>query len=142
MELRPHTDERLNREWEELYGRMKLVLQKYGENHIDGGDYYLVDENFDHYMHQVEFHKLQMLRPEIVIALQGVLSGYPDWEIAISLRIPERGIVIDPNEGLTLHDDEIIDALDRALLPEEYRFEYQGSRPPQWMRDIRLPGHE
>ena len=39
MELRPHTDERLNREWEELYGRMKLVLQKYGEDHIDGGDY-------------------------------------------------------------------------------------------------------
>ena len=142
MELRPHTDERLNREWEELYGRMKLVLQKYGEDHIDGGDYYLVDENFDRYMHQVEFHKLHMLRPEIVMALQSLLADYPDWEIAISLRIPERGIVIDPHEGLTLCDDEIIDALDRTLLPEEYRFEYQGSHPPQWKRDIRLPGHE
>jgi hypothetical protein len=142
MELRPHTDERLNREWEELYGRMKLVLQKYGEDHIDGGDYYLVDENFDRYMHQVEFHKLHMLRPEIVMALQSLLADYPDWEIAISLRIPERGIVIDPHEGLTLCDDEIIDALDRTSLPEEYRFEYQGSHPPQWKRDIRLPGHE
>jgi len=142
MELRPHTDERLNREWEELYGRMKLVLQKYGEDHIDGGDYYLVDENFDRYMHQVEFHKLHMLRPEIVMALQSLLADYPDWEIAISLRIPERGILIDPHEGLTLCDDEIIDALDRTSLPEEYRFEYQGSHPPQWKRDIRLPGHE
>ena len=142
MELRPHTDERLNREWEELYGRMKLVLQKYGEDHIDGGDYYLVDENFDRYMHQVEFHKLHMLRPEIVMALQSLLADYPDWEIAISLRIPERGIVIDPGNALNLYDDEIIDALDRASLPEEYRFKYQGSRPPQWMSDIRLPGYE
>src|SRR4029079_6914868 len=114
MELRPHTDERLNRGWEELYGRMKLVLQKYGEDHIDGGDYYLIDENFDRYMHQVEFHKLHMLRPEIVMALQSLLADYPDWEIAISLRIPERGILIDPHEGLTLCDDEIIDALDRT----------------------------
>ena len=142
MELRPHTDERLNREWEELYGRMKLVLQKYGEDHIDGGDYYLVEENFDRYTHQVEFHKLHMLRPEIIMALQSLLCSYPDWEIAISLRIPERDIVIDPHEGLTLCDDEIIDALDRELVPEEYRFEYQGSRPPQWKREIRLPGHQ
>jgi len=142
MELRPHTDERLNREWEELYARMKLVLQKYGENHIDAGDYYLVDENFDHYMHQVEFHKLHMLRPEIIMALQSLLADYPDWEIAISLRIPERGIVIDPDEGLTLCDDGIIDALDRELVPQEYRFKYEGSRPPQGMRDIRLPGYE
>lgn len=140
--MREHTEARLGEEWHELYERIRLVLQKYGEDNIDGGDYYLVDENFDRYMHQVEFHKLHMLRPEIVIALQSVLSGYPDWEIAISLRIPERGIVIDPVDGLTLHDDEIIDALDRALLPEEYRFKYEGSRPPQWMIDIRLPGYE
>jgi hypothetical protein len=94
-------------------------------------DYYLVDENFDRYVHQVEFHKLHMLRPEIIMALQSLLSGYADWEIAISLRIPERGIVVDPADGLTLCDDEIIDALDRKLLPQEYRFKYPGSRPPQ-----------
>ena len=82
------------------------------------------------------------MRPEIIRALQDLLAGYPDWEIAISLRIPERGIVIDPGNALNLYDDEIIDALDRASLPEEYRFKYQGSRPPQWMSDIRLPGYE
>jgi len=142
VELRQHTEERLNREWKELYDRMKLTLRKYGEDHIDGGDYYLVEENFDRYTHQVEFHSLHMLRPEIIRALQDLLAGYPDWEIAISLRIPERGIVIDPGNALNLYDDEIIDALDRASLPEEYRFKYQGSRPPQWMSDIRLPGYE
>jgi hypothetical protein len=142
VELREHTEERFNREWKELYERLKLALHKYGEDDIDGGDYYLVEENFDHYMHQVEFHKLHMLRPEIVMALQGLLSGYPDWEIEISLRIPERGIVIDPGQVLTLHDDEIIDALDRELVPKEYRFEYPGSRLPQRKREIRIPGVE
>jgi len=142
MEFREHTEGRLNREWQELYERLKLVLLQYGTDHIDDGDYYLVDENFGRYRHQVEFHKMHMLRPEIIMALQSLLAGYPDWEIAISLRIPERSIMIDPQEGLTLCDDEIIDALDRSLLPEEYRFEYSGSRPPQWKRDIRLPGYE
>jgi hypothetical protein len=142
VELRQHTEERLNREWKELYDRLKLTLCNYGEDDIDGGDYYLVDEQFEGYTHQVEFHKLHMLRPEIVRALQSLLAGYPDWEIELSVRVPEQSIVIDPGNALTLHDDEIIDALDRALLPEEYRFEYQGSRPPQWKRDIRLPGRE
>jgi hypothetical protein len=44
VELRPHTDERLNREWRELYERLKLALLEYGEDHIDEGDYYLVEE--------------------------------------------------------------------------------------------------
>jgi len=142
VELREHTEERLSREWQDLYEHMNLVLLRYGENDIDGGDYYLVDEMFGAYGHQVEFHKLHMLRPEVVVALQGLLSGYPDWEIAISVRVPEQDIVIDPGEGLALCDDKIIDALDRELLPEEYRFEYPGSRPPQWKADMRLPGYE
>jgi hypothetical protein len=142
MELREHTEERQNREWQELYDRLKLALREHGQDDIDGGDCYLVDENFDGYTHQVEFHRLHMLRPEIVSALQSVLAGYPDWEIEISLRVPDLGIIIDPGEVLTLHDDEIIDELDRELLPEEYRFEYAGSRPPLWKREIPLPGQE
>lgn len=142
MELREHTEERLNREWKELYDSSKSLLLQYGENDIDGSDYYLVDENFDRYTHQVEFHKLHMLRPEVILALQSLLAGYPDWEIEISVRVPEQNIHIDPGRGLTLHDDEIIDALDRELLPQEYRFKYPGTRPPQWQTDIRLPGHE
>lgn len=142
MDLQQHTEERLNGEWKELYDRLKLTLHKYGEDDIDGGDYYLIDENFDRYTHQVEFHKLHMLQPEIISALQSLLAGYSDWEIEISVRVPEQNIHINPGRGLTLHDDEIIDALDRELLPQEYRFQYLGSRPPQWKTDIRLPGSE
>jgi hypothetical protein len=139
--MREHTEERLEKEWSELYERLTDILQPYGEDAMDGGDYFLVDENFGRYVHQVEMHKLHMLRPEIIKALQGVLAGHPDWEIEISVSIPEEDIVIDPGEGLTLHDDGIIDALDRALLPKEYQdLVYEGSRPPKKPGDVILPG--
>jgi hypothetical protein len=130
LDIREHSEERFNKEWNELYERMNVVLKQFGEDDIDGGDYYLVDENFDHYVHQVEFHKLHMLRPEIIKSLQSFLVDYPDWEIEISVRIPEEEISIDPGEGLTLRDTEIVDALDRASLPKGYQgLVYEGSRP-------------
>lgn len=130
--MREHSEERLEGEWNELYGRIKGVLQPYGQDDIDSGDYYVVDEIFESYVHQVEMHKLHMLRPEIIKALQGALVGHPDWEIEVSVSIPEEDIVIEPGEGLTLHENEIIDALDRALLPKEYQdLVYEGSRPPE-----------
>jgi hypothetical protein len=140
--MREHTEERLNREWGELYERMRSILQKYGEDDIDGGDYYLVDENFGRYEHQVEMHQLHMLRPEIIQSLQALLVDYPDWEIEISVSVPEEDISIDPGEGLTLRDDGIIDALDRALLPEEYQgLRYEGARPRK-MPDIKIHGDD
>ena len=128
--MREHTEERLEKEWKELYERIKAVLQPYGEDDIDGGDFYVVDEIFESYVHQVEMHQLDMLQPKVIKSLQGVLAGYPDWEIEISVSIPKAKISIDPGEGLTLRDDAIIDGLDRKLLPKEYRdFVYEGSRP-------------
>jgi hypothetical protein len=128
--MREHTEERLEKEWKELYERIKAVLQPYGEDDIDGGDFYVVDEIFESYVHQVEMHQLDMLQPKVIKSLQGVLAGYPDWEIEISVSIPKAKISIDPGEGLTLRDDAIIDGLDRKLLPKKYRdFVYEGSRP-------------
>jgi len=140
-DMRAHTEERLAKEWNDLYQRLNAVLQPYGEDAIDGGDYFLIDQIFASYVHQVEMHKLHMLRPEIIKALQRVLVGHPDWEIEISVSVPEEEIIIDPGEGLTLHDDEIIDALDRKLLPKEYQdLVYEGSRPPKKPSDVLLPG--
>lgn len=139
--MREHTEERLEKEWNELYQRLKGVLQPYGEDAMSGGDYFLIDQSFGRYTHQVEMHKLYMLRPEIIKSLQAALVGYPDWEIEISVSVPEEDISIDPGEGLTLHDDEIIDALDRKLLPKEYQdLVYEGSRPPKEPGDVLIPG--
>ena len=99
MRLREHTEERLNREWDELYERMKSILRNYGEDAFKGGDYFLIDHNYGRYEHQVEMHQLHMLRPEIIQSLQALLIDYPDWEIEISVSVPEEDISIDPGEG-------------------------------------------
>jgi hypothetical protein len=139
VDFREHTEERLNKEWGELYERMKVLLQQYGKDDMDGGDYFLVDENFGRYTHQVEMHQWHMLRPEIIKSLQGLLVGYSDWEIEISVRIPEEDFWIDPGDGLTLSEDEIVDSLDRELLPKEYRdVKYEGSRLPKGPGDIAI----
>jgi hypothetical protein len=141
QDMREDSEERLEKEWKELYERITAVLRPYGEDDIDGGDFYVVDEIFESYTHQVEMHKLHMLRPEIIKAIQGVLVGHPDWEIEVSIHIPEEEVIVDPGEGLTLHDDGIIDALDRTLLPKEYQdLVYEGSRPPKKPGDVILPG--
>lgn len=127
--MREHTEERLEKEWKELYERMKRVLEQYGRDDIDGGDYLIVDENFERYTHLVEIHELHMLRPEIIKALQSLLVDYPDWEIEISVYTPDKKVSIDPG-ALTIRDTEIIDALDREELPTEYQaIKYEGSRP-------------
>jgi hypothetical protein len=128
VDMREHTEEQLEKEWNELYKRIKVVLESYGEDDVDGGGYYVVDERFESYVHQVEMHKLEMLRPEVIKALQSVLTGYSDWEIEISVSVPESKISIDPGEGLTLREEAIIDGLDRKLLPKEYRdLVYEGA---------------
>jgi hypothetical protein len=140
-DMREHTEERLEREWSELYQRMKAILQRYGEDARFGGDYFLVDENFGGYSHQVEMHKLHMLQPVIIKALHEALVGYPDWELEISVSIPEANLIIDPGKGLTLYEDEIIDAMDRRLLPADYQgLVYEGSHPPRDPSDILVPG--
>ena len=79
------------------------------------------------------------MRPDIIKSLQGLLKDYPDWEIEISILVPEEDISIEPGEGLTLRDDEIVDALDRTRLPEKYRdLKYEGSRPPKGPGDLAI----
>ena len=112
------------REWALLYGRIKAVLQQYGEED-DGGeekDYLLLDDNLGLYRHRIETGKLELVQPVVVKSLQKLLIGYPNWEIVVALGRSFGGLVI--------RDDEIMDGLRRENLPKEFQtIEYEGSRP-------------
>jgi hypothetical protein len=137
LNMREHAGETPRQGWHELYQRLKSVLERYGSEAKSDGDYFLMTDGLMACTHEIEMHQLHMLQPEIIEALHKALAGFPDWEVEISVSIPEDGITIDPGEGLTLSEDEIIDALDRSLLPEEYRgLAYEGSRPPKRPDDI------
>jgi len=111
------------REWSLLYDRINEVLQQYGQaDDMDGQkDYLLVDENVRFYQHRIETENLAFAQPVVIAALQKLLIGYPNWEIMIALG---------SFGGVVIHDDEIIDGLQREHLPKEFQaIEYEGSRP-------------
>jgi hypothetical protein len=111
------------REWGLLYDRIAEVLQQYGQaDDADGQkDYLLVDENVRFHQHRIETENLAFAQPVVIAALQKLLIGYPNWEIMIALG--RFG-------GVVIHDDEIIDGLQREHLPQEFQtIEYEGSRP-------------
>jgi hypothetical protein len=126
-------DVRFRKEWKELYDRMRRVLQRFGEDNCAGGDYFVVDRIpiTKEHVHMVQIHRLNMLRPEVIKTLQGVLFDHPEWKIEVFVLSPEEDTIISPEAGLLLCSDGIIDALDRSMLPKRYRdFVYEGSRPP------------
>ncbi len=115
-------------EWQVLYDRIAAVLERYGKiDYCDGADYWLVDENLGGWSQKIEAGKLTVLKPEIIKQLQDLLADYPDWEIAVRVVLAGHE---DIGMGLIIANDEIIDDLQRELLPAEFRnLTYSGSKP-------------
>jgi hypothetical protein len=130
------TDEQRKKEWQELYQRTKRVLEPFGTDDEAGGDYFVIDLVPNEKVQMVELHRLHMLRPAIIKSLHNLLTDFPDWQIEVFVVSPEENTIIDPESGLILRRDGIIDALNREELPEKYRFVYEGSRRPP--KDFKL----
>ena len=123
------TNEQHKKEWKELYKRTKDVLQQFGRDDEAGGDYFVINLVPNDKVQMVELHRLHMLRPDIIKSLHCLLAEFPDWQIEIYVLSPEENVVLDPESGLVLRHDGIIDVLDRESLPKHYRFVYEDSRP-------------
>jgi hypothetical protein len=129
-------DEQRKKEWQELYRLTKRALAPFGKDDEAGGDYFVIDLFPNEKVQMIELHRLHMLRPEIITSLHRLLVDFPDWQIEVFVMSPEENTVIDPESGLILRRDGIIDALDREELPKQYRFVYEGSRRPP--KDFKL----
>jgi hypothetical protein len=123
------TNEQHKKEWKELYGLTKGVLRRFGRDDEAGGDYFVINFVPNEKVQMVELHRLHMLQPEIIKALHHLLAEFPDWQIEVYVLSPEENVVLDSESGLILRRDGIIDALDRSVLPKQYRFVYEDSRP-------------
>lgn len=112
-------------EWERLHEEIDGVLRQYGQQDQFGkGDYWLVDDNWGNHQHKIEIQNPSLIRPQIISLLQRLLSQYADWEIVIGLYGPW------PRMGLIVHNDEIVDGLQRQHLPREFRdIRYENSKP-------------
>ena len=116
----------------QLYERVENLLQRFGRPD------YMPDQTYgDFTVHGdysgsprvvVFINNIEMLRPDIVGELQELIKDYPGWQIEVTVAV--RGHDHDwPDMGLYIRPHEIIDALQRQYLPEEFRnVEYKGAR--------------
>jgi len=108
-------------DWQRLHDKITATLDRFGQKDPFGkGDYWLLDENWGWYAHQLEFQNLNLFRPETVKSLQALLVDFPDWEIMIRVSVPAmegkwRGM------GLIVWCDKVVDELQRQYLPKEFR---------------------
>lgn len=108
------------RAWGVLYDRIIEVLQQFGrEDYCGRADYLLVDDNYGFDRHKMEVQNLNMFRPNVIRLLQQILGDFPNWEIVMAVDVPgTEGRW--PRMGLTVRSNEIIDDLQRNVLPKEF----------------------
>jgi hypothetical protein len=121
-----HDDsDKQGRDWGALHGLISETLRQFGtEDHFGKGDYLLVDDNYGTKYHQVEVHRLHMLRPIVIQSLQPLLREFPGWQIVVAVDIPGTEGMWPPM-GLRVQPDTIVDDLQRHYLPKEFQdFQY------------------
>jgi hypothetical protein len=115
--------------WEQLYESVRSLLARYGTEEATGrGDYLIVDDNYGWQRIQIIVQRLKMFRPEIVTNLRALLADLPDWEITMAVDVIGKEKEW-PRMGLTIRKHEVIDGLQRNLLPEFANVRYEDSRP-------------
>lgn len=129
VDLTSGMDSTQERQWGELYDALASVLMPLGKDDGFGkGDFWLMDENWGIYQQKLDLQNLDLLKPDVVRRLQGVLVAYPDWDIVVSVDVPAHEHDWPPM-GLIIRAKEIIDGLQRRYLPTEFRnLTYEGSR--------------
>ena len=81
-------------EWSRLYNLITQMLTPLGaDDGLGRGDYWLLDDNYGWYRHQLEFQNPRLFHPDVVKSLQTLLVNFPDWDITISLHETIRQIV-------------------------------------------------
>ncbi|HVV78360.1 MAG TPA: hypothetical protein VHD59_01945 [Pseudolabrys sp.] len=116
--------------WQRLHKQVAKLLSRYGVNDATGkADYLIVDDNYGWHRVIVPVQRLHMFRAEIVAGLRALLQPLPaGWEITYVVDVPGKEKEW-PKMGLTIRKHEIIDGLQRHLMPELVNTFYEGGRP-------------
>jgi len=116
--------------WHRLYGNVSRVLAKAGiENPYGKGDYSINEDNYGWMRIQIVVQKPELFSPTIVDELRFLLKNLEGWEITLAADIAGVNEAAPPM-GVTIRKREIIDGLNRDILPEVFRtYRYADSRP-------------
>ncbi len=107
-------------EWKELYDRLLALLS--GKGRVgSGGDFYLVDDEYGETAHKVEVLNFDLLTPELVREMQGLLQGLKnEWAVLVQPCFKDPPLKWHRG-GLTVYADRVEEDWDRDLLRKHLR---------------------
>ncbi len=126
----PLTRDEFERVWNAKRDRVISFIASFGRSFgpFTDTDFWVVDDDFDIYLIQVEINNVDLLQPEVIYGLRDMLDEEPEFAITVAV-VPPDGVKW-PRMGLSLVRGLIIDGLKRDFLPAPYRnLHYAGSRP-------------
>lgn len=125
-------DEDQNQEeaWARLFQAVMATMSKYGtENAFGDGDFWINRDNYGTPWIQLGVQDLDLYRPAIVDELRSLLRDLPEWAITMAVDVVGKEKSW-PLMGVTIRKHEIIDGLNRDILPDVFRtYHYADSRP-------------
>ncbi len=118
--------------FERIYDAVEDLLARFGRPDYlpeqPHGDYQ-VHGDYCGYPEVVVFvDNLEMLRPNIVYALQELVRRFPGWQITMTVAV--RGHMHEwPSMGLYIRSHEILDGLQREFFSKKFQnLKYDGAR--------------
>lgn len=116
--------------WNDMRDRVISHLESFGKaiGPFGDKDFWVVDDDYDLFLIQVEVMALDLLDPPVIYGLRDLLDMHPRFAITVAVVPPRR--TAWPRMGLTLEKGLIVDGLKRDHLPEGIRgVRYDGARP-------------
>lgn len=131
---RDEYDRRQNAQYaifQHLNDRVDNLMERFGRpDYMPGQPYgdYQVHGDYSEYPQVVVFvENLDLLRIQVVSALQSLVREYPGWQI--DLMVTLRDHEDWPNMGISIRPDEIVDDLHREYFPKQHQdLTYEGAR--------------
>lgn len=94
-------------EWWTLYRSLGAALSQFGEEDAFGnGDYWVVDDDYGGTSHKVCVSRLAFITPELIAAIQRLLSDMPHWRVLLQVDEEVNGSPAS-STGLTVCFDRL-----------------------------------
>lgn len=114
-EWRPYDQPTDHADWLALFQRLERLLPAPNAEGRGKRDVTLRDEDNGLPRQTLRIHRIEILTPDLVAAIQQVLKdGYPDWCVEVRLILPYSDRV--PHEGIDIWSDQIVEHWDRRDL--------------------------
>lgn len=118
--------------FERLREEVDKLLENFGRRDFQPGrprGDFSVHGDYSEYPQVVVFvHNLELLRQQVVGALQQLLKQFPGWQIDLMIGLWDH-LKDWPVMGISVHTNEIVDDLQRQYFPKEYQeLTYEGAR--------------